>query len=395
MRLFVILSRVPYPLDKGDKLRAYHQIKYLNKHHEVFLCCINDEPGAEKYRKELEGICSHLEIINLSRFRIYLNLFLALFGRRPYQVRYFYQQPAHNKVKAIINDFKPEAIYCQLVRTAEYVKQELDIVKTLDYMDALSANMMRRKTIAPWYAKGLLASEYQRMLTYENLIFEYFEHASIISEQDRDLIFHNRRSEIAVIPNGVDESFFEPMEVSQKDGLVFTGNMNYPPNVDCAHYLVNEIMPVVWQQMPEVKLTLSGTSPTPSVKALASDKVIVTGRVDDIRQSYAKAAIFVAPMRLGTGLQNKLLEAMAMGLPCITSRQVNNAIGAEKGADLLIGDDAASVANHILHLLNNPQAQNDMGARGKQFVLKNYTWKQANEKLNALILKEKSEVASQ
>lgn len=393
MKIFVLLSRVPFPLEKGDKLRAYHQVKCLHEKHEVFLCCVSDQQADENARKQLSAICSHLEILTLSRWRIFFNLILAALGTRPFQVRYFYQRPAHKQIKSFISDFKPDHIYCQLVRAAEYVKKEQDISKTLDFQDAFSANMLGRSRVAPWYLRPVLRMEYKRMLTYENLIFEYFDGKTIISEQDRNLIFHNKREEIAVVPNGVDASYFAAGDNSPTFDLVFTGNMNYPPNVDCARYLVKEVLPEVWKKRPEITMVISGANPSQKVRKLASDKVQVTGWVENIRDAYTSAKIFVAPMRLGTGMQNKLLEAMALGLPCITSAQVNNAIQATEDIDLLIGRNPEEVAAHILRLLDDEAARKKLAENGREFVKANYSWQKANETLEATMLKAVAERA--
>lgn len=384
MKIFVLLSRAPYPLEKGDKLRAYHQVKYLHGKHEVFLCCLTEHNLDEKATEELQQICSELQILKLSKWRIWFNMLLATLGSQPFQVRYFYQAPVHRRVKALLKSFQPDHIYCQLARAAEYVKKERTVTKTIDYQDAFSANMLSRSRIAPWYMRPILRQEYRRMLTYENLLFEYFEGKTIISEQDRNLIFHDKRAEIDVVPNGVDVHYFKPGERKPTVDLVFTGNMNYPPNVDCAQFLAQEVLPMVWKQRPETTLMISGANPSAKVQALRSDKVEITGWVEDIRDAYNAARIFVAPMRLGTGMQNKLLEAMSLGIPCITSPQVNNALGAEPGKHLLLASDASQCAHQILSLLQDEEQIRSLARAGRDFIESNFSWEKSGEKLESV-----------
>ncbi|PCJ85488.1 MAG: glycosyltransferase, partial [Flavobacteriales bacterium] len=316
MRILVLLSRVPYPLEKGDKLRAFHQIKRLSEKHEIILCCLNDKKLHPDAISQLKPFCKHLEIIQLNKFSIFLNLLLGLFRLRPLQVSYFHHKMAQKKFDRLIEIHLPKRIFCQLIRTTEYAKKYTFIIKTLDYMDALSKGAERRIENASFYMKPLLKVEAKRLAKYESEIFNHFEQKTIISAQDKKFIQHPNKEEITVIPNGVDTAFFRPMECEKKYNLVFTGNMSYPPNVESAIYIAKKIIPIIIKKFPEIKLLISGANPAMVIKMLQSKNITVSGWVDDIRQSYAAAKIFIAPMRTGTGLQNKLLEAMAMKIPC-------------------------------------------------------------------------------
>ena len=168
--------------------------------------------------------------------------------------------------------------------------------------------------------------------------------------------------------------------------MVFTGNMSYPPNINCAQFLVNEVMPLLWRQKPNTNILISGTSPVKEVLSLASEKVIISGWVEDIRESYARSKIFVAPMQIGTGLQNKLLEAMAMGIPCITSPLANGPLGAKNGTEVLVGENKAAIAQLIIDLLDNENQLIALAEKGRLFVELNYSWKTHNKKLAEIIV---------
>ncbi|OQX72163.1 MAG: hypothetical protein B6D61_14915, partial [Bacteroidetes bacterium 4484_249] len=318
MRIFILLSRFPYPLEKGDKLRAYNQIKFLSENHEIHLCALNDTKLNDKSISALEPFCKSITVINLSKFAILLNIIKAFFKGKPLQVGYFYNAAAQKKINRLIETITPDHIYCQLIRVTEYVKNT-QIKKTLDFQDVFSKGVERRSLTSPLYLKPILKSEYKRLLKYENLIFDYFDNKTIISKPDRELIPHPEKDKIEIVINGVDTGFFKPMKIKKEYEVVFIGNMGYPPNVNAAEYLAKEILPLVHKQKPETKLVLAGASPHANVMALKNNKVEVTGWMEDIRECYAKSKIFIAPMQIGTGLQNKLLEAMAMKIPCITS----------------------------------------------------------------------------
>lgn len=383
MRIFVLLSRFPYPLEKGDKLRAYHQIKELSKHHEIILCALSDVEVDEKSLEELRQYCSHVELIRLSRLQIYWLMAIQFFtSLKPLQVAYFYNSSAKKRIRALIEEKKPEHLYCQLVRVTEYVK-EFSIPKTLDYMDALGTGVERRIDRSPFYMRPLLSMEARRLMRYEQEIHGHFDHLTVISEQDRLLIGLDR--EIKVVPNGVDLEAFKVRTADKFYDLIFTGNMAYPPNVETAVHLVHKIMPLIWQSRPEVNLALVGATPDPKVQALASERVTVTGWVDDMADYYAKGKVFIAPMSIGTGLQNKLLEAMAMKLPCITSNLVNNALGAQNKVSVLIGESPVQYAKLALTLLNDDELSRSIAENGFKHVTEKFTWKGTTARLLALI----------
>ena len=387
MKLLVVLSRMPYPLEKGDKLRAYHLVKRLAKRHEIYLFCLSDQPTKPADEEHLRSFCKHLQVVHIPRWRILLRMFTAFFSRLPFQVSYFHHSHAQQAMDQVIDSFRPDHVLCQLVRTTEYVRHRYEIGKTLDYMDTLSKGMERRAENASFPVRYFLKAETRRLIHYENLMFDLFDHQAIISAQDRDLLYHPLRDEVAVVPNGVDTEYFTPRETVKTHDLLFTGNMNYPPNIDSVLFLVHRVLPLVHAQRPGTTLLIAGVDPDQRVRELATrnPRVTVSGWVKDIRVSYASARIFVAPMQIGTGLQNKLLEAMAMGMPCVTSDLANNAVGAAPNEAILIGHEPAEYATHILHLLDHAEERERLAGNALQFVHQAFDWDRAAERLDRLM----------
>jgi sugar transferase (PEP-CTERM/EpsH1 system associated) len=384
MRLFIILPRVPYPTEKGDKLRAFYQIKQLAKNHEIILCALNDGDLHEDAIPVLKKFVKAIHIIPISKFSIAISLLKSLFSKKPLQVGYFYNEASASIIHKLIADYKPDHIFCQLIRVAEYAKG-VNIPKTLDYQDVFSKGIERRIAGAPFYLKPFLKIEYQRLLNYERDIFDSFDHKIIISEPDRDLIPHHDNKKIVVVANGVDTAFFHPMEKEKNFDLVFTGNMGYPPNIESAEYLVNQILPEVSKQHPGIRLLIAGANPHLRVMVLKSSQVTITGWVSDIRESYASARVFIAPMQIGTGLQNKILEAMSMRIPCITSPLAFNALHAQSGTDILVAQTPKEYASQIMLLLNNPEKAQEIAQSGFEFVQRNFNWETETNKIENLI----------
>ncbi len=382
MKIFVLLPRIPYPLEKGDKLRAFNQIKQLAKHNEIVLCALNDNTKVSEQDAfhALQPYCQSISFISINKAQILLGLVRAFFKGLPFQCGYFYNRKAAKRIDMLITKHKPDMLFGQLLRVAEYIRHK-SIPKALDYQDIFSYGMKRRADIASPVTRPIYDMEYRRLKRYEAAIFNDFDVRSIISEPDRALFPHERRNEILIVPNGVDHDYFKPQEKEKKYDLVFTGNMSYPPNVNAVEYLAHVIMPIVRMTLPETKLYIAGATPDPKVKKAASARIIVSGWLDDIRDAYAESRIFIAPMRIGTGLQNKLLEAMSMRLPAITSPLANASLGAKPDEEILVGDDAETLAQHIITLLTDKEKADHIAQAGFDFTNRVYDWGKATEKL--------------
>ena len=387
MKIFVLLSRVPYPIEKGDKLRAFHQIRCMAKHNEIVLCALSDSDVHPDALIELNKFCSEVHIIPIRKPGMVWNVIKAFLNGKPLQVGYFYRCSAQKKIDNIITKTNPDHIFCQLIRVSEYVKNSA-IPKTLDYQDIFSMGAKRRAGTSSFLMKIPFLMEHKRLLRYENMIFDKFDTKTIISQPDRDLLPHPSRNEVAIIPNGVDHAYFSPVKGVKSYDVVFTGNMGYPPNIDAARFIAEDIFPLVLKQFPAAKLLLAGATPHARVQALQSENITVSGWMADIRDSYASSRIFIAPMRIGTGLQNKLLEAMAMEMPCITSDLANQALGAEQNVEILIGSNAGEYAALIIKLLRGQTYADTLAQNGHAFVKKVFSWENSVVELEKLFKKQ-------
>lgn len=380
MKILVLLPRIPWPLEKGDKLRAYNQIKQLAQNNELILCAINSDKNLDKEdaRKALNAFCSSIHFFDIGKMSILTNLAKAFFKGLPMQCGYFYNKRIHKEIRKLIEQHKPDMLFGQLLRVAEYIRHE-KTPKTIDYQDVFSMGMKRRYEIAPFYLRPFFNMEYKRLRHYEHDIFDDFDVKTIISVQDRDDIDHPKKDEILIVPNGVDHEYYSPQQQEKKYDIVFTGNMGYAPNVNAVEYLANDILPLVWEKLPEAKMYIAGATPDPRVKKVASDKIIISGWLDDMRDAYSQSRIFIAPMRIGTGLQNKLLEAMSMRLPCITTSLANGSLHAETNKEILVGNNEQELANHIITLLTDKEKAEYVAQNGYDFVHRVYDWGEATK----------------
>ncbi len=392
MKLLILTSRFPYPINKGDKLRAYYQIKELSKQFEVHLISISDQKIIHEDLRKVETYCKTIKVLYLPIWKRGLNLLRTCLNNKPFQVNYFYSNSFQKKINSIINKVAPDHIYCQLIRTALYMKDQHHIPTTLDYMDALSKGIERRIPISNFIMKPILKMEFKRLQHFENLAFEFFKHHTIISSSDRNEIIHEKNQQIKVIQNGIDTYYFKSKKKEKKYDLVFVGNLSYAPNIDAATYIAKHVAPELTKSKSNLKILIAGSNPSSKVKKLQNNHITIRGWCDDIREAYCSGKVFLAPMQIGTGLQNKLLEAMSMGIPCVTSSLANRSLKAINGENIFIGDSLTDYVKIITSLLDDESKRQKIGSKGRKFVEKNYNWDDFNDQLVQLLKNKQGDI---
>ncbi|MBQ0015455.1 MAG: glycosyltransferase [Bacteroidales bacterium] len=390
MRILVVLPRFPYPLEKGDKLRAYHQIRILSQTNEVYLFCADHKLVSDTQIEALKPFCKDICVVKQPILENYKNVVRNYLHSKSLQIGYWDSQRVRKAYRKFEQKVQPDVVYSQMVRTMPWVSRS-QRPKVMDFQDALSMNTERRMNQAHGLWHYILHFEFKMLRSSEYNAFKIFDALTIISDPDGDAIPHRRNREIQVIPNGVDTNYFKSNNADKQYDVVFCGNMNYPPNINACKYLLKKVMPLVWREMPETKVLIAGHTSKKVIWKCASDRVTITGWVDDIRECYDKAKLMAAPMQIGSGLQNKLLEAMAMHVPCVTTSIANDSLHATPEKEILIGDTPEQLAAHIMTLLRNDDQRRQLAQAAYQFVTQNYSWEQNVNKLNQLLLEASSD----
>lgn len=383
MNVLVIAPRFPWPLEKGDKLRLYQQLRLLSRHHTLHLFAITHVPVSEHDLSHLRSICSSIHLHHIPFWRAGWNMLKGLFSSVPFSVLYFSDQAAIGSLNRLHSEIQPDLIYGQLIRSGEYLKR-LAGMKVIDMMDAFSLIMKQRAEHASWWSRPFLQWEARRLQNYERDMPLHTSRQTFISHRDRHEVDPDERWPATIIPNGIDTTYFQSGSVSldqEAYDLTFIGNLGYYPNYKAVLFLVHRIMPLVWSHRPATTLLLAGARPVREIQKIADRRVRVIPWLDDIRQGYRKGSIFVAPIHLGAGQQNKILEAMAMELPVITTTHVNRGIQAKPNIDLLIADQPEEFAAHITRLLDAPADIDNMTRSARTFVETNYSWSTSVETL--------------
>ncbi len=383
----VLTSRYPYPLTKGDRLRAYHQIKKIAEYCTVDLISLCLTEPSDEQIEELKEIVRSITLYPLSHVSRMMNLCKGLFSRMPFQVRYFYDEKLADMIQLQISQIKPDVIYTQLIRMASYVKDyDSDTMMHLDYMDSMVLNDLGKSVFSGW-RKPFIPLERSRIKRYESDIAPYFDELYTISARDKEHFQAHLRSRVKIIPNGVDTAYYKPKHSSHVADLGFSGNLSYAPNVAAAMILKEQILPQLYNRTCWIAgADLAESSPL----RIESQNCVVSGYIDDMRELYHGVKIYVAPIYMGSGIQNKILEAMACGTICITTTFVNASIQAQPDQEIVIADSNEAFIEQINDLLSHPQKRQLLAEKARNFVELNYDWDVHNQKLVDSIISSRS-----
>jgi sugar transferase (PEP-CTERM/EpsH1 system associated) len=379
MNIVVVAPRLPFPLDKGDRLTVYHLLKYFSERHRVTLISFLEPEQDPAWVDKVAPFCERVELVPLRKPRAYFNCVKGLLGRKPLQLHYYADPDMRKTVDHVVREMKPDLLYAHLIRMGQYTEPYRALPRVTAFNVSMTLNYRRLAEHASRIlGKAFYSVEYRKLRSFEGQFARAFDRILLISKYDLAAMECNTPLDnVFFNPHGVDYEYFSPDASVQKmpNTLVFTGNMSYPPNVDAALYLCQEILPLVRDQVPSAQVSIVGTDPTPDVKDLARDPLIeVTGRVPDLRAYMNRAEIAVAPMRIGAGLQNKVLEGMSMGLPMVITSVANEGIQAIGGENVVIADSARDFADQIVSLLNNPERRMRLGPTARDFIVRNWSW---------------------
>jgi len=374
-RLVILTSRFPYPLTKGDRLRIFHQIRELSHHFELFVICINEGYPQQIDYDALRPYCSSVTVHLLSRRQRLCNIGVHLLSGSeiPMQVRYFYDRLIHAQIKEEIKYISPDYIHVHLIRMAPYVHGMPESIGiSIDYMDSMVLN-----DLAGQYLKGgirqIFRNKERRLVqAYELEIFQRYTKRFIISARDKANFPASLRHDLHILPNGVDTTYFHLNQngVTATYDLVFCGNLSYRPNRQAVEALVSQILP----SLPQYTCLIAGAELPQALCESPLPHLTTLGYQEDIRSVYWSGRLMVVPILEGSGQQNKVLEAMASGTPCVITSFVNEAIGAEDGTEVMVVDDIRDFESCIKALLSQPEKMEDMRQRARTFVVERYSW---------------------
>ena len=382
--LLYLVHRIPYPPNKGDKVRSFNILRQLARRHRVYLGTFVDHPDDRQHVAALSQWCEDVHVVDLNPRRARLASLRGLLTGEalslPYYrdaglARWVRDTVARHRIRDAVAFSGPMAQYLDLPGLSRRI---------VDFCDVDSAKWTQYAPDRSWPMSWLYRREGARLLAFERRAAAATEASLFVTEAEAEL-FRRAAPEVAgkvrAMQNGVDAEFFSPapgFESPFPAGspvLVFTGAMDYWPNVDAVTWFAADILPAIRARVPAVRFWIVGMNPSPAVQALAEEgRVVVTGTVPDVRPYLAHADVVVAPLRIARGIQNKVLEAMAMGRPVVLSAAPAVGLAAEDGCDCAIAADASDFADKVVELLARPDLRDAMGKAGRDAVLRGYSW---------------------
>ena len=380
MRILYVMPYVPSRI----RVRPFNLIKLLAETHDIALVSLVADEYERELVKDIEPYCASVDLVDLPKWGAYTRCLLALPTTMPLRVAYYRSPAFARRIKEVISRQKIDVAHGELIKvvpalTAALAGEQIPIL--FDSVDCISWYLRQTlDTTRNSLKKAFIYSELLKMRRYERKALAGFDRLVISSAYDRQRLgeLTGAPHRIEVVSNGVDTGYFAASsDARTPDSLVFCAKLDYFPNAQAILHFCQNILPLIWQKRPRTHLTIVGNNPPAAVRALAIDaRITVTGYVPDIRPYLAKAAIALAPLLVAAGTQLKVLEALSMGAPMVTTPRCAAALGAEHGVHLLAAeaDEPQVFTDAVIHLLDNPAYAAQLGRAGRQFVTERYSW---------------------
>jgi len=385
VKILFVANRMPYPPYRGDKLKIYNLATELSANHELHLITIaENQEDLDSISALQKPLFTSIQYVYRPKWRSALSAALGLFSKRPIQVSYFRSKAFAQKLKQLLNDHDFDAIHVQHLRMAQYFEEGAPSNAILDLPDAFSLYWKRRELAAKNpLDKAFRSLEFSRLAQYEKWMLPKFPQSLVCSAEDRDYLINAGITNVDVLPNGVNLKSFSPQgsDAIIKNRILFTGNMDYAPNVDAVQYFVNDIFPLILEKHPDSRFVIAGQRPVKAVLDLVSDRIEVTGFIENLASEYAKANVVVSPLRIGAGTQNKVLEALAMNQAVVCSKVGFLGLGLKSGEGILMGDTAQEFATHVVSILQSDELRKNLGETGGLHVRKTFAWSGISKQL--------------
>lgn len=395
--LLFLCHRIPYPPNKGEKIRAYRFFEHLARTYRIHLGCFVDDPDDVRHEAHLANMCASAHFTHVSPRLSRARSALGFLNGMPLSVVAFRHPDLAGWVHETLARINPPKVFlyssavAQYIQRAEYRRRRV----VMDFVDVDSDKWRQYAASAPWPLSTIYSREAAALLRHDRQVARDAAASILVSEAEAELfrkLAPESASKISAVSNGIDCEFFAPRDSYPNPypaggtTLVFTGTMDYRPNIDAVMWFVREILPAIRSRVPDVRFAIVGAKPTADVKALEeAGRVIVTGRVEDVRPYIQHATAVVAPLRLARGIQNKVLEGMAMGKAVITTPQGLEGITAAVDHDICVAGTAREFADSCIALLGDQMRRNSIGERARHLALNRYGWQSALSRLGDLV----------
>lgn len=392
--LLFLVHRIPFPPNKGDKVRSFHLLEFLASRYRIHLGTFVDDPADLEHVARLREYCAsvHVELLRPALARI--RSLAGLWSGEPMTLRYYQDAAMAAWARKTVHDEKIRKAVVFSAAMAQYAPRTPELRVVVDFVDVDSAKWTQYAESRLWPLSTIFGREGRQLLAFERSVARSADASVFVTPAEADL-FRTLTPECTLrvhyAQNGVDTAYFSPAHeltspfAPGEEAIVFTGTMDYWPNVDAVCWFVQESLPIVLAEHPRACFYIVGMQPSPVVCALARPgQVVVTGRVSDVRPYLKHARVVVAPLRVARGIQNKVLEAMAMGRPVVASGAAAKALSAVPGVDCAVAEGAQDLARQTIALMDVERGK-AIGISARARVLSDYDWSKNLMPFDALL----------
>lgn len=376
--ILFLAHRVPFPPDRGDKIRAFNVIRYLSERKRVHLVAFADDPADLKRKSGLAKLTGNRQIVWRSKPQMLAGV-QSLLSNRPVSLTAFDNAEVHRAVETMLARHAIDTIYVFSSQMAQYVPLRPRQKVVMDFVDMDSAKFASYGETSRGFTGWMMRREARLLGAHERAIAARAAASLFVSDEEAQLFRERTGAErVHAVGNGIDTGIFDPGAQFKRidtmgELIVFTGQMDYRPNVEGVTWFVETILPHIRLRHPKARFAIVGRKPTDAVKALTKHPgVTVTGEVPDVRPWLHAASVVVAPLKLARGIQNKVLEAMAMARPVVASTAA--ATGIDHGGTVEVGGTVGEIADAVIRILSDPLTASAFGALARQRVIDHYSW---------------------
>ena len=389
MNILYLCHRFPYPPKRGGKIRPFNMIRHLHEAgHKVTVCSLARSAAEADEGAGIAAHCTAFHMGHVNEPLQFARMIVRLPLPTPSSMGYFYSSELAAKVRELLRSQHWDLIFVHCSSVAQYVEHVSDVPKILDFGDMDSQKWLEYAHYKPFPLSLGYTLEGSKMLWAEKRLARQFDLCTATTRAEwQTLNDYGTGATTDWFPNGVDAQFFSPTDGAyDADTISFIGRMDYYPNQECMQRFCDQVWPLLSAQRPQMKLLIVGADPSPAMTALGSlPGVIVTGSVPDVRPYIRSSALMVAPLAIARGTQNKILEAMAMGVPVVTSTVAAGGVDAEAESHLLVADTSAQIAAAVLRLTQNPAERQRLASAGRERMLSHHAWPRAMQRLDGII----------
>ena len=389
MNILYICHRFPYPPKRGGKIRPFNMIRHLTAAgHTVTVCSLTRSEAEAEEGRGIAPHCTAFEMGAVSEPLQFARMIVRLPVATPSSMGYFYSSQLAARVKQLLAEQRWDLIFVHCSSVAQYVEHVQGIPKILDFGDMDSQKWLEYANYKPWPLSWGYTYEGLKMLRAEKRLARRFDLCTATTRAERETLDGYGTGAVTDwFPNGVDAQFFCPGEEAyEADTISFIGRMDYYPNQECMQRFCDQVWPRLLAKRPGMKLLIVGADPSPEMRRLGERPgVTVTGSVPDVRPYVRRSALMVAPLAIARGTQNKILEAMAMGVPVVTSTIAAGGVDAVPGEHLLVADTPEALAAAIERVCDDRAERQRLAEAGRQRVLSHHAWSHSMKRLDGII----------